>query len=53
MGNQQGLLAQIPLGVLEIRVFLSSGYKKGASCMRVLYPGSGEGQKIFSAPAIS
>ena len=53
--KQQGLLAQISLCdllSLEIRMFLSSGYKEGPSYLRVLLPASGEGQKLLPAHVI-
>lgn len=52
----QGLLVQISfrdLSSLEIRMFLSSGYKEGPSYWRVLLPASGEGQKLLPAHVIS
>ena len=32
-GKQQGLFTQIPLGILEIRMYLSSGHEEGTSHM--------------------
>ena len=34
--KQQGLLVHIPHGVLEKRVLLSSAYREGTLCLRVL-----------------
>lgn len=53
---EQGLFMQVPLRVLsslEDKDALSSGYKGGMFHMRVLWPVSGEGQKVFPLHAVS
>lgn len=37
---------------LEVNMLLSSGYWEGTSHMKVLWLASGEGQKVWPAPAV-
>ena len=47
VGSQQALFFLFPLGVLAIRMYLSSGYIEDIPRIRLLGPASGAGQRVL------
>lgn len=53
VGSQQALFFLFPLGVLAIRMYLSSGYIEDTPRIRLLGPASGAGQRVLPKYTVS